>query len=438
MTQPDAQRKVLIISYYWPPSGGAGVQRWLKFSKYLPEHGWKPVIYTPENPEYPAVDENLLADIHPEVEVIKSKIWEPYSLYKKLTARNKEAKIGTGFTSEKERISLAEKASRWIRGNWFIPDARKFWIKPSIKFLSEYLKENPVNAIISTGPPHSMHLIALGIKNKFPALKWIADFRDPWTNIDFVDELRLSKRSSAKHNSLETEVLTTADHVSTAWHLMKTEFSQKVLAEKIKVILNGFDLTDLEPENITLDQKFTIAHLGSFSPTRNVPILWEVLGELTRENSAFKGDLEIKVAGYVDGSVNRDIQSNGLSENLVNSGYVTHKQAVRFMLESQVLLLVVNNTKVAKGIIPGKVFEYIMSDRPILSIGPKDSDIAKLMTSVGADKIINYNERVELKERIVRLYNAFNEGDLNAGFQDVAQYDRRNLTKQFVQILNHE
>jgi len=200
-------KRVLIITYYWPPSGGAGVQRWLKFSKYLPENGWIPVVYTPENPEYPAIDENLVSEIHPDVEVLKSSIWEPYALYKKFTSRKKDAKLGSGFTSEKDKISKAEKVSRWVRGNWFIPDARKFWIKPSVRFLDTYLKENSIDAIISTGPPHSMHLIALGIKRKYPKIKWIADFRDPWTNIDFVEELRLSKRSMKKHENQELAVL---------------------------------------------------------------------------------------------------------------------------------------------------------------------------------------------------------------------------------------
>ncbi|MFK7758054.1 MAG: glycosyltransferase family 4 protein [Flavobacteriales bacterium] len=428
-------KKVLIITYYWPPSGGAGVQRWLKFSKYFPEKDWQPVIYTPENAEFPAIDEQLVKDIHPDIEVVKTPIWEPYTLYKKFTSRKKEDKIGAGFTSEKGEIGTAEKLARWVRGNWFIPDARKFWIKPSVSYLAKYLKENPVDAVISTGPPHSMHLIALGVKKKFN-IPWIADFRDPWTNIDFIEELRLTKGSMAKHQSQETEVLEQADVVSTAWHLMKTEFSEKVDSEKIKVILNGYDKSDFSAEAIPLDSKFTIAHLGSFSPTRNVPMLWKVLGELVKENEEFRAALQIKVAGQVDGSVRADIESNGLTEFLNDVGYISHGEVVQFMSSSQILLLVVNNTKVAKGIIPGKVFEYIMSGRPILSVGPEDGDIAQLMRDVDAEPIIEYHQQEVMRTRILQNFEQYKNGTLHREYKGIEQYDRRALSHEFTDILN--
>ncbi|NTW26696.1 MAG: glycosyltransferase family 4 protein, partial [Lentimicrobium sp.] len=185
------RRRVLIISYYWPPSGGAGVQRWLKFVKYLRESGWEPVVYVPENPEYPAIDESLAKDIPDGIEIIKTPIWEPYSFYKKLIGAGKGERINAGFLSEKKRPGLTEQFSIWLRGNFFIPDARKFWIRPSISFLTRYLEKHPVDAIVSTGPPHSMHMIALGVKKR-TGLPWLADFRDPWTNIDFYHELMLT------------------------------------------------------------------------------------------------------------------------------------------------------------------------------------------------------------------------------------------------------
>ena len=205
-------KKVLIITYYWPPSGGAGVQRWLKFVKYLRGFGWEPIVYTPENPEAPATDESLLKDIPDNLTVLRTRIWEPYSLYKNFIGQKKGETINAGFLSEKKKPGIAEKISVWIRGNWFIPDARKFWIKPSIIFLSQYLKNNPVHAVVSTGPPHSMHLIALGLKKQLH-LPWLADFRDPWTNIDFYDKLMLTKFSNEKHKRMELEVLKNADKV---------------------------------------------------------------------------------------------------------------------------------------------------------------------------------------------------------------------------------
>ena len=199
-------KRVLIISYYWPPSGGAGVQRWLKFVKYLRSFGWEPVVYTPENPEFPETDLSLAKDIPPGLEVIKQPIWEPYDTYKKLLGQKKEDKINAAFLSEKKKNSMLENFSVWVRGNFFIPDARKFWIRPSVKFLLNYLETNPVKAVISTGPPHSMHLIAMALAKKIK-LPWLADFRDPWTNIDFYKDLRLSARADARHKKLEKKVL---------------------------------------------------------------------------------------------------------------------------------------------------------------------------------------------------------------------------------------
>ena len=186
-------KKVLIITYYWPPSGGAGVQRWLKFAKYLSDFGWEPIIYTVENGEYPVLDYDLLDEVPKGITVLKTPIWEPYSIYKKFTGRKKEDKINSGFLSEKKNPKLLEKLSIWIRGNLFIPDARKFWIKPSVNFLTNYLIDNPVDIVVSSGPPHSSHIIALKLKEK-NKLPWLADFRDPWTNIYYYKELLLNKK----------------------------------------------------------------------------------------------------------------------------------------------------------------------------------------------------------------------------------------------------
>ena len=188
-------KRVLIITYYWPPSGGSGVQRWLKMSKYLPEYGWQPVIYTTENAEYPIVDPSLEKDVSPEAEVIRRPITEPYTFYKKFLGIKQEETVKVGFTQEeKKKKSWKSGLSMWIRGNLFIPDARRWWVKPSVKYLKKYLQEHPVDAIISTGPPHSMHLIAMKLKEA-TGLPWIADFRDPWTEIDYYQDLHLTRRS---------------------------------------------------------------------------------------------------------------------------------------------------------------------------------------------------------------------------------------------------
>ena len=262
--------KVLIITYYWPPSGGGGVQRWLKFVKYLPEFGWQPVVYTPENPESPAEDHSLLNDIPEQAVIVKKTIWEPYRVYKKFTGKGSDAKINTGFLTEEKSNSLLEKISVFIRGNLFIPDARKFWINPSIRFLKKYLKDHPVDVIISTGPPHSMHLIALGLKKYFP-IPWIADFRDPWTHIDFYDQLMLTRSSDRKHKKLEKTVLSKAEKVIAVGKQLGEELVS-LGATDLTVLRNGHDIE--EHENSVMDKKFSILHAGSMNNDRNHPVFW--------------------------------------------------------------------------------------------------------------------------------------------------------------------
>ncbi|MDP3444848.1 MAG: glycosyltransferase, partial [Ignavibacteria bacterium] len=256
-------KKVLIITYYWPPSGGAGVQRWLKFVKYLNEFGWTPVVYTHLNPEIPYRDETLLKDIPASTEIVQRKIVEPYQLYNFFTGKKKDAKFQHGFLKDiGNKASITENASIWIRGNVFIPDARALWIKPSVKFLKTYLKNNPVDLIVSSGPPHSMHLIARSLK-KSMNLPWIADFRDPWTKIYYFDKLKLSAFAFKKHKKLEQQCLDDADFLITVGSTMKKDF-ENFTSTPIEVITNGFDHTDFDNIQTEKPKKFTLFYSGMF------------------------------------------------------------------------------------------------------------------------------------------------------------------------------
>jgi glycosyltransferase involved in cell wall biosynthesis len=266
-------KKVLIISYYWPPSGGAGVQRWLKFAKYLPQFGWQPIIYTPENPDFSIKDESLLKDIPKEAEVLKTKIWEPYRLYKLFSGKKSENANAGFFAGGKK--SWKQRLSIFIRGNFFIPDPRVFWVKPSVKYLKKYIEENAIDAIVSTGPPHSMHLIALGLKKHFPTIKWIADFRDPWTEIDFYHELQLTSWADKKHKRLEKEVIESADEVLVIGNKMAEQFSK--LKENVSVIYNGFDEDDFPKNPNEESNYFTIVSVGSMNKDRHHEEFWKHL-----------------------------------------------------------------------------------------------------------------------------------------------------------------
>lgn len=427
-------KKVLIITYYWPPSGGSGVQRWLKFTKYLRDFNWEPVIYTPENPETPVEDNSLFRDIPEGITVLKKRIWEPYSFYKKFLGQKEEDKIQTGFLTEKKKPKRKEKISVWIRGNLFIPDARKFWIRPSVKYLTTYLKKNPVDIIISTGPPHSMHLIALGLKKRLN-IPWLADFRDPWTNIDFYKDLLLTPRADNKHKKLEQSVLKEADSLIVVGSTLKKEY-ENLGAEKVSVITNGFDQDDYKDDDICLDKKFSILHVGTITYSRNPKDFWSVLSELVNELQDFADDLEIKLIGKTDLSVDENIAKLDLQKFVRKKNYLPHKEAIQEQQKSHVLFLSINNTQNAKGIITGKLFEYLAARRPVLAIGPTDGDVAEILNITNAGRISGFGENTRLKNHILALYHNYKKGKLQINAGDVSKYSRKNLTEELVKLLN--
>ncbi|MHC1706154.1 MAG: glycosyltransferase [Bacteroidales bacterium] len=428
-------KKLLIITYYWPPSGGAGVQRWLKFVKYLRDFNWEPVVYTPLNPELPESDLTLFHDIPDGMEIIKTPIWEPYSAYKRFIGRGKEEKISSGFLSEQKKPGLTENISVWIRGNFFIPDARKFWIRPSVKHLLKYLENNPVDAVATTGPPHSCHLIGLGIKRKLN-IPWIADFRDPWTQIDFYHELRLTSWADCKHKKLEKSVLKAADRVIMISR-SQAEIFNSIFPRCYDVITNGYDHQDyLLNEEVSLDRKFSIAHIGSLVPARNPEILWKALSSICDEVPGFKDDLEIKLVGKVDYSVIESLKNNSLLSNLNKIDYLPHDEVVKLQFQSQVLLLLINNTPNANAILTGKFFEYLAVRRPILCIGPVKGDASTILQETGAGYTAGYDELIPMKKIIIDFYEKYKTGKLLIHSSGIEKYSRRNLTYQLTELLN--
>lgn len=430
-------KRVLIITYYWPPSGGSGVQRWLKMSKYFPENGWQPVIYTTDGAEYPVEDPTLEKDVAPEAEVIRRPIIEPYTFYKKFTGMKKGDKVKAGFiTEEAKENSWKDKLSIWIRGNLFIPDARCWWIRPSVRYLKQYLKEHPVDAIISTGPPHSMHLIALKLQKTLD-IPWIADFRDPWTEIDFYQDLHLTRWADRKHHRLEKQVLTQADKVVTVgWDW--AEGLKRHGAPQVDVILNGYDWS-LEPseQQIPLSQEFTLSHIGLLGPTRNNPIFWQALGELVNESEELKQHLSIQLIGQVDNSAIKSIEQSGLNDYVTHLPHIPHDEVMQKQCASQVLLLFVNNTPNAKGIMTGKLFEYFSSGRPILCIGPEDGDAAHIISEVKAGVTVGFDDKEKMKAEIMRLYEAYKQNiSHHTGMDIVKRYSRQVLAAEYVKIIN--
>ena len=428
-------KKVLIITYYWPPSGGSQVLRWLKFVKYLREFGWEPVVYTPENPEAPETDTSNLKDIPENLEIVKKRIWEPYQAYKIFLGKKKDEKLSTAFLSEEKKgKKFTGKIALWIRSNFFIPDARRFWIKPSVHYLTDYLKNHPVEAIITTGPPHSMHLIGMHLKKK-TSIPWLADFRDPWTNIDFYKELLLSRRADRRHHKLEKRAVVTADCVLTVGNTMTKEF-RELGGNKVYTLTNGFDTDDLPDDEVTEDEKFSIVHVGTIPKSRNSNTLWEVLAELAIEEKGFKDQLIIRLIGRVDNSVVSSLKKCNLLSNVEMKSYMPHHEAIKLMKQSRVLLLLINNTPNAKGILTNKFFEYLSVQKPVLAIGPEDGDIAGILTETKAGNIAGYEDRKKMKKVISEYYHQYRTGESKMKFLTIDNYSRKNLTAKLAGILN--
>lgn len=426
-------KKVLIITYYWIPSGGAGVQRWVKFTKYLRGFGWEPVIYAPENPEYPSEDYSFEKDIPKDVKVLKKPIWEPYNIYRNLFGKKGE-NINAGFISENKKTGLKEKLSIWIRGNFLIPDPRRFWIRPSVNYLSKYIAENKIDAIITTGPPHSMHLIGLGLKKRFPSLKWVADFRDPWTNIDFYADLNLTFFADKLHHILERKVIQRADTVLVVSSGMKDEF-ELLHPQQLEIITNGYDDDDTCVEKVNMDGKFSLAHIGTLNAARNPTTLWKVLGELCAIDPQFKSDLLIRLVGKTDFSVFSEIEKNGITANVEKIDYLTHAEAIQIQQQSQVLLLLINNSNNAKGILTGKFFEYLAAHRPVLAVGPTDGDVADVLNEICAGKMVDFEDANATKEIVINYYQKYKEGNLTVNSTSIEKYSRKELTAQLVKTL---
>jgi hypothetical protein len=429
------EKKILIITYYWPPAGGPGVQRWLKFAKYLPEFGWKPIIFTPENPSYPLIDESLMKDIPEDLEIIKTKIWEPYQLAEKLNKSNKKFKAGQFDVGNNQ--SWKSKLSIWVRGNFFIPDARVFWVNPSVKFLEQYLKINNIDVVVTSGPPHSLHLIGLNLKKKFPNVKWIADFRDPWTEISYYKHLKLTNKSDKKHRQLESEVFKNAD-ITLATSYTDAENFRKNGANAV-CITNGFDESDSSNSQILNSSnsiaKFTLSYIGVLEQLRNPENLWKALDDLVKTNAEFEKDFRLKFVGRIDDKILSSIENSNLKNHIDNLGYLPHEKAIDEMSNSSMLLITNFPDDSSKGIIPGKIFEYLATGKQIISFGPNAADVSKILDETNAGKHFGYQDYETIKQFISEKFKLWKAGNLLENAGNIEQFSRRNLTKQLSEIL---
>jgi len=425
--------KVLVITYYWPPAGGPGVQRWLSFTRYLHEFGYQPIVFIPENPNYPILDESLLADVPHNLTIYRQKIKEPYLLARLLLGR-KAAGISSGIIREGSN-SWLERLALWIRGNFFIPDARKYWVGPASKKILEIIEKEKIETLVTTGPPHSIHLIGLNLRPQ-TTIKWIADFRDPWTSIGYHSKLRLGSSAQKKHKRLEKQVLTTADKIITTSRTTAEEFAA-ITAQPISVITNGYEPT---PANkvTPLNDKFTLSFIGSLLSGRNPLNLWRAISELIDENSALGEKIALELVGLVSEDVLDSIYQNGLKEHTTVVPYVSHKKALSYQQRAQVLLLLEIDSPESKGIIPGKLFEYMAAKRPILAIGPEGWEAGEMVRDSNCGVFLEYSALDALKTQLLIWFEQYRSGDLIPDSGSIDKYSRRSLTQKLAEELSWE
>ena len=445
-------KKVLIITYYWPPTGGSGVQRWVKFSKYLPQFGWQPVIYTPENPEMTSIDKTLEEDVPNEAVVIKRHITEFYSLYRKLTG----GKSATGQEVNpinNQKKTFKQKLMLFLRGNLFIPDPRVTWVRPSVRFLKKYLKEHPVDAIVSTGPPQSMHLIARQL-SKATNIPWVADFRDPWTKMFYFKHLCLCKWAEKKHHRLEQEVLDDATVVVAVSPLVQEEF-QTMTDTPVELITNGFDADDFD-QVVEPDGYFNITHTGLFASDGNPEVLWLALAEKCQSDPDFYKLLRIRLVGKTDKEIIDSINAAGLGKHLINLGYQYHNIAVREQKNASLLILPLRKEPEYRATLPGKLFEYLASRNPILGIGQTDGAMARIVNQTGAGVVFRWEDKASVTAYLDLCWKRFNAADDDEDIQvehsgetelkeiladndksdAIRQFSRKALTARMADLLN--
>ena len=423
-------KKVLIVTYYWPPAGGAGVQRVLKFVKYLPQFGWEPIILTVEKPDSPVEDTSLLKDITEGTRVYKTKSLEPFELYKKFIGKEKSSKIPSDVLVSKKNLSTKDKISNWIRLNVFIPDAKIGWKHYAVNKGLEIIEAENIDLIFTTSPPHTVQLIGRSLANK-SGLKWIADFRDPWMEMIHYQANNRSKLAVSLESKIEKSILRNADRIITVSNEIKKLFNSKTENIKVEVIPNGYDETDVNIDfTPPVKSDFVISYTGIISETKIPFALLRAVKKLKEEGFA---NIKIIFAGKVPDEFNDAILSLKLEKNYQFKGYLSHRESVQLLLESDILLLIIDDIPNNKGILTGKLFEYLGTKRPIFAIGPVDGDANEVIKTSNSGEMVDYSDDEGAYNLLKKMYKEWEENSASYSY-DVEPFSRKNLTKQLAEV----
>jgi len=419
--------RLLLISYYFPPCGGATVQRWLKWIPILVEQGFEITVLTTKDGDYPVYDDSLLAEIPQEVTVIRTKTFKFEKIWKIFSGNKKP--IPYGNISQDKEQNLINRILIWIRLNLIIPDIRKFWNPSAIKKAIEYLRTTPVDFVITTGPPHSTHLIGLKLKNKFN-IKWIADWRDPWTSIYYLQLNPPTFVSRYWHKSLETKVAQNAD-----WNVVVSEhLASQLPTDKVSVIYSGYDEKKILPPKISKikngNEPFKLKFIGNITEGQRLDILIQIIAKAFPDE-----DIELSFIGTNLSEEYKTLLQNLLPERYVYKNFLPHKEALKEMQDCQVLLLLINYYPGSEGMLTTKLFEYLASYNKILCLGPHNSEAEKLIYRYEAGKCFDINESEAAIEYLRNLYRLWQSGKPLKNEKDISELSAQNQVSRLIDLL---
>lgn len=427
-------KKVLVFTYYWPPGSSPGVQRWLKFTKYLHKFGWTPEIVTVNNGNFPSYDHSLEKEIHPDIQVHKTKTLEPFRVFNLLTG-NKGASSPVGMSGIKGSTSPIKKLGLFIRANFFIPDARMGWNFFALNKGRKLLNSRNYDAVISTGPPHSTHLVCKKLKSEFD-IKWLADFRDPWSTVYYNKYLPRTERSTQKDLRLERSVLKNADAVITISEGLQKELSN--LGADVSVVYNGFDEEDFNFVKNIPKKRFELCYIGNFKDNQNTTALWSALTEIIKENESFSKQFKLNLTGNISPNVDHQLKQI-FGDHYEQNSFVDHDKAVELMVDTTMLLFIIPECEGNEYILTGKLFEYLASGTEMLSIGPVKGNAARIIKECGQFEMVDYTDKKQIKDTILRFFKN-GQRELSTSKQsispEVMKYSRKMQTKELSVVLN--
>jgi len=428
------RKKVLIISYFWPPAGGITVLRCLKIAKYLRDYGWEPIVYTADGAQYPYLDPGNVQDVPENMTILRQPIIEPLEAFKRLSGRKTNDPLSNIVHVRDRKTSWMDAVGIWVRGNFFIPDARALWVGRSVRYLTRWLRDNPVDAIFSDGPPHTNTLIACRVAQA-TGTPWLADFQDPWTQVDYYKLLRIGTWADRRHKALEQEVFHTAEAITIASPSWKHDL-ESIGARNVEVLYYGYDEDDFTRLQPAPSARFTLLHAGLLGFDRSPDNVISALAELVQEEPDFAASLRVLFYGEVDFGIKAAFDRAGLSQHLETPGTAARKTVLEAALGADILLLPLNKADNVKGRIPGKVFEYIRAGKPILGLGPEDSDAAGLLQTYQAGEMIDYADVARAKDFIRSVWNTWRRTTAESPSTDISALSNRELTGTVARILD--